>query len=115
MIESKIATRVRRPVRADFELLVDEPDRKIRIIDQDRGSMSVTNDLERVLVEVSHHLDRALPDYDILYRDSTGTWDRVIVKADDAFAHTFLVSVQPGPREPQELRDDMVRIRKAMT
>ncbi len=114
-LESKISTGLRRPVRADFTLDVDEEARKIRIIDEDRGGMSVTNDLERVLVEISYNLDRTLPDYEILYRDSTGTWDRVLVTPDDVFAHTFRVSVQPGPREPAEVRDNMVRIRKSMT
>ena len=74
----KVRTGTRLPVRADFDLHVNEDDRKIRIVDQDLGAMSVTNDMERVLTETAFHIDRTLADYEILYRDSAGTWDRVV-------------------------------------
>jgi len=102
----KIRTdRIRWPVRADFELLVDEPAKEIRIIDEDLGNMSVTNDLDRVLVEVATQVDRSLDEYAIVYRDSTGTWDRVVVTPDPVLAHTFNVDIRPGPRDPGESRD----------
>ena len=69
--------------------------------------MSVTNDLERVLLEVSHHIEESLDNYSIVYRDSTGTWDRIIVTPHETFAHTFEIEVRPGPRDPLERRDPM--------
>ena len=98
---------VRRPVRADFLLQVDEPAKLIRIIDQDLGAMSVTNDLEAVLIEVSLQVDLALPEYSLIYRDSTGTWDAIIVKAHDVLAHTWTFEVRPGPGPEAEARDPM--------
>lgn len=98
----------RRPVRANFKLEVDEPEKKIRIIDEDLGNMSVTNDLERVLCEVAFHIDGSLDDYSIVYRDSTGTWDRIICTQHPTFAHTFNVEVRPGPGPEPRRRDRMV-------
>jgi len=114
-MKSQFSNEFRKPVRADFELHVDEKLRELRIIDQDKGSTSVTNDLEAVLREVSLNVDDDLPAYSILYRDSTGTWDRVVVQAHEILAHTWTFEVQPGPRDPQETRDDMVALRKSMT
>jgi len=85
-----------RLVRADFGLHVDEHRSEIRIIDQDLGGMSVTNDLANVLNVVSTRVERSLDHYDILYRDSTGTWDMVIVKK--SLAGTFAAEVLAGPR-----------------
>ena len=85
-----------RLVRADFELHVDERRSEIRIIDQDLGGMSVTNDLANVLNAVAARADRSLDHYDILYRDSTGTWDMVIVTK--SLAGTFTADVIVGPR-----------------
>lgn len=98
----------RRAVRADFKLEVDEEKNEIRIIDEDRGNMSVTNDLERVLCEVAFHIDGSLDDYDILYRDSTGTWGRIICTQHPTFAHTFNVEVRTGPDRDLERRDQMI-------
>ncbi len=106
-MKTTITPDLRLPVRADFQLQVDEPGKTIRIIDEDLGNMSVTNDLERVLLEVSHHVDLCLADYSITYRDSTGTWDRIVVTQDEVLAHTFHVEVRPGPRDPDERRDPM--------
>ena len=69
--------------------------------------MSVTNDLERVMIEVSMNVDLSLDNYDILYRDSTGTWDRIVVTPHETFAHTFNLEVRPGPRDLAERRDPM--------
>ena len=94
-------------VRADYTLQVDEPAKMIRIVDQDLGKMSVTNDLERVLCDVAGQLEEDLDKYSIVYRDSTGTWDRIVVTPHEAFAHTFNVEVLPGPGPEPERRDPM--------
>jgi hypothetical protein len=87
---------VLRTVRADFALHVEENRLEIRIIDEDLGGMSVTNDLANVLNMVASRVQRSLEDYDILYRDSTGTWDMVIVSK--SLAGTFTADVLVGPR-----------------
>jgi hypothetical protein len=102
-----VTDRIRWPVRADFELLVDEPAKEIRIIDEDLGNMSVTNDLDRVLVEVALQVDRSLDQYAIVYRDSAGIWDRILVTPHESAAHTFNIEIRPGPRDPGENRDPM--------
>jgi hypothetical protein len=102
-----ITGRVEWPVRADYSLQVDEPAKEIRIIDADLGNMSVTNDLDRVLVDVAGLINESLDDYSITYRDSTGTWDRIVVTPHDVLAHTFNVEVRPGPGPEPERRDPM--------
>lgn len=92
--------------RADFQMTVDELIQEIRIIDEDLGNMSVTNDLERVLCDVAFNVDRTLDNYSILYRDSTGTWDRIVVTRDEDQADTYNITVRPGP-DPAETRDTM--------
>lgn len=101
-----------RLVRADFELHVEENRLEVRIVDQDLGGMSVTNDLENVLNLVATKVQRSLEDYDILYRDSTGTWDMVIVRK--SLAGTFTAEVIVGPRGP-ELAEFMRGLRMSMT
>ncbi|MCK5317707.1 MAG: hypothetical protein KAJ55_07320 [Anaerolineales bacterium] len=101
-----------RTVRADFELHVDEHRLEIRIVDKDLGGMSVTNDLERVLALVATRVQRSLEDYEIFYRDSTGTWDLVIVKR--SLANTFTADVIVGPRGP-ELEEFVKGLRTSMT
>ena len=94
-------------VRADYTFQVDEPAKLIRIVDQDLGNMSVTNDLEAVLCDVANQIDQALDNYSITYRDSTGTWDRIVVTPHEVLAHTFDVEVRPGPGPDPERRDPM--------
>lgn len=94
-------------VRADYSLQVDEPAKLIRIIDADLGEMSVTNDLEAVLCDVAREINETLDNYSITYRDSTGTWDRIVVTPHDVLAHTFDVEVRPGPGSDPERRDPM--------
>lgn len=96
-------------VRADYSLQVDEPAKEIRIIDANLGKMSVTNDLERVLCDVSAQLNEELDQYSIVYRDSIGTWDRIVVTPHETFAHTFNVEVRPGPGPDPERRDPIAR------
>lgn len=95
------------PVRADYTLQVDESAKLIRIVDQDLGNMSVTNDLDRVLIDLAGQIDGSLDDYSITYRDSTGTWDRIVVTPHDVLAHTFNVEIRPGPGPDPERRDPM--------
>ena len=94
-------------VRADYSFQVDELAKKIRIIDDNRGNMSVTNDLAAVLADVSTQINESLDNYSIVYRDSTGIWDRIVVKPDDTLAHTFNIEVLPGPGPDPERRDPM--------
>ncbi len=100
-------------VRADYTLQVDEPEKRIVIIDQNLGNMSVTNDLERVLCDVALKIQNSLHNYSIIYCDSTGTWDRIIVTPHDTFPcdliQTFNVEVRPGPGPDHERRDPMAR------
>ena len=102
-----VTDRVIWPVRADYSLQVDEPAKEIRIIDADLGNMSVTNDLDRVLCDVAGLIDESLDKYSIVYRDSLGTWDRIVVTPHETFAHTFNVEVRPGPGPEPERRDPM--------
>ena len=109
----KVRTGRRLPVRAEFDLHVCEEDRQIRIMDQNRDSMSVTNDMERVLTEVAFHIDRTLADYEILYRDSEGDWDRVVMTAlDDG---TFEAEIKVGPRGRAATEELMSDLRRSMT
>ena len=105
MTSELVTDRVISPVRADYSLQVDEPAKEIRIIDADLGNMSVTNDLDRVLCDVAGLIDESLDNYSITYRDSTGTWDRIVVTPHDTLAHTFNVEVRPGPGPEPERRD----------
>ena len=50
----------------------------IYIIDEDKGNMSVTNDMENVLRDIESAEGCQLRDYIIVYRDSDGRWDRVV-------------------------------------
>ena len=102
-----VTDRVIWPVRADYTLQVDESAKLIRIVDQDLGNMSVTNDLDRVLCDVAGQVDGPLDGYSITYRDSTGIWDRIVVTPHDVLAHTFNVEVRPGPGPEPERRDPM--------
>ena len=101
-----------RPLRADFGLHVDERRSENRIIDQDLGGMSLTNDLEAVLNKIAARVERPLDAYDILYRDSTGTWDMVIVTK--SLAGTFTAEVLVGPRGGA-LAEFVASVRRSMT
>lgn len=102
-----INRKARRPVRANYTMTVDERVREIRITDEDLGNMSVTNDLDRILIELAGLIDGTLDGYSITYRDSTGTWDRIVVTPHDVLAHTFNVEIRPGPGPEPERRDPM--------
>jgi len=49
----------------------------IAIIDLNRGSRSVTTDIENILDDIRRALDRDLSGYAVIYRDSMGNWDGV--------------------------------------
>jgi len=94
-----------RRARADYTWTV--VDHKVRIIDNDFGGMSVTNDLERVLLEVIRELPNTPDLYAWAYQDSTGAWDRIQIR-ESSVPGTYDVAVLPGPEEPAETRDNMV-------
>ena len=94
-----------RRARADYSWTVVE--RHVRIIDNDLGGMSVTNDLERVLLEICRELVDPPELFDWLYCDSTGAWDRIQIQPSSK-PGVYDVAVLPGPGEPPEIRDNMV-------
>jgi len=59
--------------KADYEVQVIED--VVVVIDQDKGGMSVTNDIENVLQDLSYSMD--LGNRPVVYQDSTGTFDGV--------------------------------------
>lgn len=70
--------------KADFNYQIIEENSIIFIEDQNKGSMSLTNDMENVLEEIfntelSKDVKFSLDDYTIIYRDSTGIIDGVNV------------------------------------
>jgi len=61
---------------ADFDYRL-EGDDILLIIDRNQGGRSVTNDAENVIATLA---DRGVPvDRHIIYRDSIGRWDEMIV------------------------------------
>lgn len=55
--------------------------RVIWIKDPNEDHRSVTNDAENVLTEIAGELDRPLTDYLVMYRDSEGIWDQIVIKS----------------------------------
>jgi hypothetical protein len=64
------------------------PSHLIVIIDLDKDSVSVTNDAENVVYDVnkSFHLGNFIADCIVLYRDSMGTWDQLLIDKNGKFA-----------------------------
>lgn len=67
------------------------PTHLIVITDLDRGDISVTNDIENVLYDinmlfVSTNLGDFLAECVVIYRDSEGIWDQVLISKDGKFA-----------------------------
>lgn len=58
----------------------------VQVADANLGNMSVTNDVENVINEISARLPRPAADYAWIYRDSTGTWDEIVVDEVGNFA-----------------------------
>lgn len=63
--------------RADYTYALRELNghKFICIIDQNRGNMSVTNDIENVVDEILGREKIIASDHLIVYRDSDGSWD----------------------------------------
>ena len=60
--------------RSDYEIVCVQED-KIFLVDLDLGNRSVTNDAERVWLEIN----RNFPGKRIIYRDTLGMWDEIIL------------------------------------
>lgn len=58
--------------RSDYEIVCVQED-KIFLVDLDLGNRSVTNDAERVYIEIN----RNFPGKRIIYRDTLGMWDEI--------------------------------------
>jgi len=63
--------------RSDFTYCVQG--NLIYITDLDNGGKSVTNDIENVIISVYLRFGKPLKDFVIIYKDSNGTIDEVIV------------------------------------
>jgi len=51
----------------------------VSIVDQNQGK-SVTNDIENVLLDVADWLPIPLEDCALMYRDSMGNWDEILIE-----------------------------------
>lgn len=60
----------------------------IEIVDLDLGNMSVTNDIENVVTQIATELpeDNPITENAIIYRDSEGIWDEVVLDKAGNFA-----------------------------
>ena len=71
--------------RSDFdwkivEILQDERAvQVVEVVDLDLGNMSVTNDVENVILEIAKILPRPPTDFAWIYADSTGAWDELVL------------------------------------
>lgn len=77
-----VTARHREPQMFRAEYFAEEVDGVLVLFDRDAGSMSLTNDAERVLLEEWRRRSAAgveppLPDV-VIYRDSTGRYDRLL-------------------------------------
>lgn len=63
--------------RANFQYKIGEVQglKMLLIVDKDAGSMSVTNDIENVVADISTHEGIDPTEYFIAYKDSQGDWD----------------------------------------
>lgn len=67
------------PTTADFFYDITA-DKLLLIIDQDKGSKSVTNDIENVLTDIAREQGlSSLAGLAVTYRDSEGDWCRVLL------------------------------------
>lgn len=84
-------------VRADYWAALAEDE--LIIVDTDKGNMSVTNDLEAVLLEIWRHLiptGQDMRDLKIRYRDSAGVWDRIVIRTVGVDDHSFTAEIFSG-------------------
>lgn len=50
------------------------------IVDLDNGGRSVTNDIQKIINEIEDENNFFLDSFKIIYRDSQGIWDAVLIK-----------------------------------
>lgn len=67
--------------RADFSYSLDKKRKRLSMIDIGHGTMSLTNDIERVLSFIGHLHQVHLDEYDVSYIDSQN--ERTVVKIVD--------------------------------
>lgn len=82
--------------RADYDWLPVMIDNQTTLLirDLDKGGMSVTNDIQRVMCDIAYEMGaHNLPRADrVFYRDSMNNWDEVKLDKGGNF-----VSFEPGP------------------
>lgn len=61
--------------RSDYKYEVIPDDKIIVIEDLDNKKVSLTNDIENVITEISDKEGLAVNDFKIVYKDSEGYWD----------------------------------------
>lgn len=81
--------RNRRQPRASFTYEISA-DNIVQIFDEDKG-MSVTNDIENVLSEISELENRPLTGSTVIYRDTMGNWDGVTLTSHGTFGGFYPV------------------------
>lgn len=62
-------------IKGNYLLIIDN------LINQEGNILSVTNNIEQVLEEISKNEELELEDYVIFYRDTMFNWDEVIIKS----------------------------------
>lgn len=77
--------------------------------DKDQGR-SLTNDIENCLVEVSEELDKPLTYYRIIYQDSTGEWDGIIITKLGDLSNDIECLKMGRPYEVHELKINLFPI-----
>ena len=79
----------------------------IEIVDKDLGNMSVTNDIENVLLEIADGLpeDNPLSENAVIYRDSEGYWDEIVL---DQVGNFKSFAALPRGRRQSELQSEAV-------
>lgn len=76
---------------ADYEIVKVEND-KVFIIDLNLGNKSVTNDAENVYIE----LKQIFPDHRIIYKDTMGHWDEIVMDEELSSPREFPNNVSCG-------------------
>ena len=87
MLMRKIHRQVpdRRLCQADFDYQL-QPGNLLVMQDLDMGGRSLTNDMAAALQEVARLRDSSLAGYVVIYRDSDGSWARVLLDTNGDFA-----------------------------
>lgn len=61
--------------RSDYAYDIDKANKVVFIEDLNRGRMSVTNDIENVIVEIANDENFEVDSMKWVYKDSDGIWD----------------------------------------